>query len=120
MEDAQHCRRIDVALRQRLRESREAAAMHFDGRLTPPQCRTFQQVMDQRLGLIRLDIARRGFMGSAVKVTLQQEGLRGVLAVARVLLEHPDPRRSVMATSAIKPYGTIRQAALVGPTCHVY
>ena len=64
-----------------------AAAMQVD----PAPVRTFQQVMDQRLGLIRLDIARRGFMGSAVKVTLQQEGLRGVLAVARVLLEQGDP-----------------------------
>ena len=64
-----------------------AAAMQVD----PAPVRTFQQVMDQRLGLIRLDIARRGFIGSAAKATLQQEGLRGALAVARVLLERGDP-----------------------------
>ena len=64
-----------------------AAAMQVD----PAPVRTFQQVMDQRLGLIRLDIARRGFIGSAAKTSLQQEGLRGALAVARVLLGRGDP-----------------------------
>jgi len=64
-----------------------AAAMQVD----PAPVRTFQQVMDQRLGLIRLDIARRGFIGSAAKATLQQEGLRGALGVARVLLAKGDP-----------------------------
>jgi len=63
-----------------------AAAMQVD----PAPVRTFQQVMDQRLGLIRLDIARRGFIGSAAKASLQQEGLRGALAVARVLLGQGD------------------------------
>ena len=57
----------------------------------PAPVKTFRQVMEQRFGILRLDIARRGFIGSAAKTTLQQEGLRGAMGVARVLLAKGDP-----------------------------
>jgi hypothetical protein len=66
---------------------RAAAALEVD----PAPVRTFRQVMEQRLGMLRLDIARRGFIASAARATLQQEGLRGALGVARVLLAKGDP-----------------------------
>lgn len=64
-----------------------AAALEVD----PAPVRSFQQVMEQRLGILRLDIARRGFIAAAARTTLQQEGLRGALGVARVLLAQGDP-----------------------------
>jgi hypothetical protein len=63
-----------------------AAALAVD----PAPVRTFGQVMEQRLAMVRLDIARRGFIASAARATLEQEGLRGALGVARVLLRQED------------------------------
>jgi hypothetical protein len=52
--------------------------------------RSFAQVMDGKLNLLRLDIGRRGFVKAAMGATLKQEGLRGALGVARVLLGQED------------------------------
>ena len=53
--------------------------------------RSFAQVMDGKLNLLRLDIGRRGFVKAAMGATLRQEGLRGALGVARVILGQEDP-----------------------------
>ena len=55
--------------------------------------RSFAQVMEGKLGLLRLDIGRRGFIKAAMGATLQQEGLRGALGIARVLLGQEDHLR---------------------------
>ncbi|WP_017299536.1 hypothetical protein [Nodosilinea nodulosa] len=51
---------------------------------------TYRRTMGKRLMLLRLDIARRSFLGAAVKTTLRQEGLPGALAIAKVLLGQED------------------------------
>ncbi len=56
----------------------------------PAPVHSFAQVMEGKLNLLRLDIGRRGFIKAAMGATLQQEGLRGALGVARVLLGHED------------------------------
>lgn len=52
--------------------------------------RSFAQVMEGKLSMLRLDIGRRGFIKAAMGATLQQEGLRGALGIARVLLGQED------------------------------
>lgn len=64
-----------------------AAALAVDG----APVRSFAQVMDGKLNLLRLDIGRRGFVKAAMGATLKQEGLRGALGVARVILGQEDP-----------------------------
>ena len=56
----------------------------------PAPVRSFAQVMEGKLGLLRLDIGRRGFIKAAMGATLQQEGVRGALGIARVLLGQED------------------------------
>lgn len=51
---------------------------------------TYRQVLEKRLLPLRLDIARRGFLKDAFTTTLQQQGPRGALAIARVLLGQGD------------------------------
>ena len=63
-----------------------AAALEVDA----APVRTFRQLMHERLAMVRLDIGRRGFIASAAKATLEQEGVRGALGVARVLLGQGD------------------------------
>jgi len=57
----------------------------------PAPVRSFAQVMDGKLNLLRLDIGRRGFVKAAMGATLKQEGLRGALGVTRVILGQEDP-----------------------------
>lgn len=65
--------------------------------------RSFAQVMDGKLNLLRLDIGRRGFVKAAMGATLQQEGLRGALGVARVVLGQED-RAMAARYQALRDY----------------
>ncbi|MEO0377469.1 MAG: TerB family tellurite resistance protein [Cyanobacteria bacterium P01_A01_bin.17] len=51
---------------------------------------TYRKTMGDRLAILRLDIVRRSFMSQAIKTNFRQEGLRGVLATAKVILGQED------------------------------
>lgn len=53
--------------------------------------RTFRNVVRDRLGLVRLDVARRSFIRPAAAAYLKNEGARGALGLARQLLKQEDP-----------------------------
>lgn len=53
--------------------------------------RTFRNVVRDRLTLVRLDVARRSFIGPAAAAYLKNEGPRGALGLARQLLGKEDP-----------------------------
>ena len=65
---------------------RTAQSLNVD----PGPVRTFQQVMEHQAWLVRLDVARRGFIPQAFKAMWRQEGLSAALASARVLLGQED------------------------------
>ena len=78
-----------------------AAALAVD----PAPARSFGQVMQGKLNLLRLDIGRRGFIKQAMGATLQQEGLRGALGIATVMLGHED-RAMAARYQALRDYPT--------------
>lgn len=50
----------------------------------------YRRSMGDRLMLLRLDIIRRSFMAEAIKTSVRHDGLRGVLATAKVILGYED------------------------------
>lgn len=66
--------------------SQTATALEVDE--APVQ--TFAQVMENKLALVRLDIARRSFVKAALGASLRQEGLKGALGIVRVAMGHND------------------------------
>ena len=74
-------------LEQRQLLEQATAALRVD----PAPLRTFTQIMESRLLAVRLDLGRRSFVKAALGATLRQEGFRGAVGVARVLLGQADP-----------------------------